>query len=155
MLLNTDVEIASPDYFFTFMTPGATFLDIHAMLGEGGELFPVRLELEDQNGIAGGVFPVRVTGRLMSVATNLVIDVELKNVVRGGAFVEPYLLRTGNRSTLTIHAYPQSTLVFTGGERMTLGDLRIGQDVDLKFRSFYGEPLFVDRVGIELVPETD
>ena len=148
LVLATDVAIASPAYFFTFMTPGATLVDVHASLGREGQILPYRLEIEDQNGIAGGVFPVRITGRIRSVSQNLVIDVEIHDIVRGRVFVEDYLNRIGNPPSLSMSISPQLTLAFEGNRLVDAAALQAGDEVDLKFRGFQGQPLLVDRVSI-------
>lgn len=146
---NNNFILGHVPYFFTFLIPGSTILDLHGALGAGGILRTSRVEIEDQVPVVGLVFPVKLEGRIFSFVSSTVFEFEIRNIDRGGALVETYLDNLDAPRTIDVALTPQLNLYFIDGNQLAeFSELRVGLDVTIKFSSFSGAPFPAYRMDI-------
>jgi hypothetical protein len=149
LVLTDNNMLQSASFFLTYMTPGATLVNVSGSLGVGGELLASRVELEDQVPIVGGVFPVCMEGRVVELGTNHNLGLLVRSISRGRQIVQPYLDGLADPSTLLVTYDPTSVLIFVDDDQQVSPlELSPGQEIALKFRSFQGEPFLSWRMSI-------
>ena len=143
---NLDQVHTSVPFFFTYFTPGSSVVDVLGMLGSGGELNVLRVELEDQNGvIASPKYPVKALVRVTEIVNPFVFRAQLRSIRRGAALLP--VMPMGAPEIL-VNLTAQSQLVFHERTLMTPADLTVGMELLVKSPQLLIDPLQAGRIEI-------
>ena len=136
----------SVPFFFTYLTPGLSIIDVNGVLGPEGEVIATRIELEDQNGtVVLPHFPLKLRGRVEEQLSSTVFRVRVRDVLRGSSAVT-----TG--SVLDVAIDTQVGLFFSDSVLGAASDIAPGLEVELKSRQLSTSPVFVRRVALGEIP---
>ena len=133
--------------FYTTLNPNLTIIAVHGQLQADGPFFADRIETEDQNGVPGNRFPVKLDGTIVGILPG-VIKLRIQEVERGLVFAGPILQGLGNPPAVDVSLSTQELRVFINNNFILPGQLLVGDRVKIKFIAFPAPPFPAARVDV-------
>jgi hypothetical protein len=140
-------EIQPPAYYYTYLYRTVSIVEVDGMLLADGALRAQRIELEEQAGVPGTTYPVKLDGKIAGI-TQSVLELQLQEVSRGAQFADPVLASLGDPAFVEVSLSTQKLRVFLDNGFATPQDFEVGQRAEVKFTSFVAPPFPAARVDL-------
>jgi hypothetical protein len=142
-------EYASRSAFFDALVAGSTALEVHGDLGANRILRADKIEIEDQFSGSSVTGRVEIEGIVRDIVAGVSFDLTIREIEKSEDAAETILGGLGDPSTISV-SFDMSTLFFLDSNSVaSSANLRIGQEVKVRFSEFMSLPFPASKVEID------